>query len=283
MIFASLAIFSPLLAARFVAAQGAAHCQLMGNVSLLWGTTTDTVSTATPIGWSTSATAPTDATGHGLLAVRSTVSPTLWGAFACTGSVATGGGGGGGGPVGGGGGGVVNPRANGGTTSGPPGGGGGGGNAGGGGGGGGGAASIGVINMFGRRSTNAENYNPSAIADNSTNLCLTASSLEFPNITITRASCINPLNEVPWFTQAWQWSVSENNGTILPVVDSLVFMGTQSTAPLTFGTPTNYIPALQGSGVGAYVALNFLPGELDPAAAPSVPGLLISFALPPAA
>ncbi|KAJ7495263.1 hypothetical protein FB451DRAFT_1164003 [Mycena latifolia] len=266
MTFASLAIFSTLLAARFVAAQAPERCSLMGNVSLIWGTTADTASTATPIGWSTSATAPTDANGHGLLAVRSTISPTLWGAWACVGAPPTGGGGGGGGPTSGGGGGgrrgVVNPRANGGSTSGPPGGGG----AGGGGGGGNGAGvTTGLINMFGRRSTNADDYNPSAIADSSTNLCLTASALDLPNTTITRASCINALTDTPFFTQAWQWSVEEFNGTMLPVVDSLVFMGLQSITALPSGTPTNYVPTLVGSGVGAYVALDWLPGELDPA------------------
>jgi len=272
MTFASLAIFSTLLAARFVVA-APDSCQLMGNVSLLWGTTTDTLSTATPIGWSTSATAPTDANGHGLLAVRSTISPTLWGAYACTGAAATGGGGGGGGggPVGGGGGAV--PRANGGTTSGPPGGGGGGGGTAGGGtagGGGGGGASTGVINMFG------------AIADNSTGLCLTASSLDLPNITITRASCINPVNVIPDFTQGWQWSVTEFNGTLLAVADSLVFMGLQGTTPLALDTPTDYVPALVGSGVGAYVALEFLQGQLNPADATIAPGLLVSFVTPTA-
>ncbi|KAJ6589622.1 hypothetical protein B0H19DRAFT_1058620 [Mycena capillaripes] len=291
MTFASLAIFSTLLAMRFVTAQSPQRCNLMGNVSpltesrpnfqsLLWGTISETATTATPIGWSTSATAPTDANGHGLLAVRSTVSPTLWGAWGCVGAPPTGGGGGGGGPVGGGG--VVNPRANGGSTSGPPGGGGGGGN--GGNGGNGVGAGTGLFNMFGyaldvssRRSTNADNYNLSAIADNSTNLCLTASSLDLPNITITRASCINLLTDTPFFTQAWQWTVEEFNGTMLPVLDSLVFMGTQSITALTAGTPTNYVPALVGNGVGAYVALDWLPGELDPANV-SAPGLLVSFA-----
>ncbi|KAJ6565664.1 hypothetical protein B0H10DRAFT_2338486 [Mycena sp. CBHHK59/15] len=273
MTFASLAIFST-LAARFVAAQAPERCSLMGNVSLIRGTTSDTASTATPIGWSTSATAPTDANSHGLLAVRSTISPTLWGAWACGGAPPTGGGGGGGGPVGGGGGGVVNLHANGGTTSGPPGGGGGGNGNGSGGGGSGVGASTSLFNMFG---TNADNYNPSAIAENSTNLCLTASSLNLANTTITRASCINPLTDTPFFTQAWQWTVEEFNGTMLPVVDSLVFMGTQSITTLTVGTPTNYVPTLVGSGVGAYVALDWLPGELDPADVASTPGLLVSF------
>ncbi|KAJ7105518.1 hypothetical protein C8R44DRAFT_745683 [Mycena epipterygia] len=265
MTFASLAIFSTLLAASFVAVQATEICQLMGNVSLIWGTTSETLSTATPIGWSTSATAPTDANGRGLPEVRSTLSPTLWGAWACAGS---------------GGGGVVNPRANGGTTSGPP-----GGSSGENGNGGvGGGATNGVINMFGRRSTNADNYNPSAIADNSTNLCLTASSFNLPNITITRESCINPLDEAPAFAQAWQWTVSEVNRAVVPeVVDSLVFMGTQSNIALALGTPTNYVPTLVGSGVGAYVALDWLPGELDPADAASAPGLLILFAPPRAA
>jgi hypothetical protein len=140
-----------------------------------------------------------------------------------------------------------------------------------------------LISPPSRRNTNADNYNPSAIGDISTNLCLTASALEFPNITITRASCINPLNEVPFFTQGWQWTVPEFNGTILPGVDSLVFMGAQNNTALTFGTPTNYVPALVGKGVGAYIAFNWLPGELDPADAASAPGLLVSFAPPPAA
>jgi hypothetical protein len=109
--------------------------------SLFWGTTAQTNETATPIGWSTSASAPNDTSGHGILAVRATASPTLWGAFDCAGL-------GGGAP-----GGVVSSRANGGTTSGPPGGGGtGGGGPGGGNGGGGGGGTGGVnglVNFFG--------------------------------------------------------------------------------------------------------------------------------------
>jgi hypothetical protein len=135
-----------------------------------------------------------------------------------------------------------------------------------------------LISPPSRRSTNADNYNPSAIADSSTNLCLTASFLDLPNITITRASCINPLTDTPFFTQAWQWTVEEFNGTMLHVVNPLVFMGTQSITALTVGTPTNYVPTLVGSGVGAYVAFDWLPGELDPANVAITPGLLVSFA-----
>ncbi|KAJ7679967.1 hypothetical protein B0H17DRAFT_1232638 [Mycena rosella] len=260
MTFAFLALFSTLLAARFVAAQAPERCSLMGNVSLIWGTISDSASTATPIGWSTSATAPTDANGHGLLAVRSTISPTLWGAWACVGAPATGGGGGGGGPAGGAEAVLSIPaptavrRAVGAA-----------------------AQTATAAAATARRSTNADNYNPSAIADTTTNLCLTASALDIPNITITRASCINLLTDTPFFTQAWQWTVAEFNGTMLPVVDSLVFMGTQSLTALTFGTPTNYVPKLVGSGVGAYVAFDWLPGELDPAEVASTPGLLVSF------
>ncbi|KAJ6569004.1 hypothetical protein B0H19DRAFT_1349824 [Mycena capillaripes] len=52
--------------------------------SLFWGTTAQTNETATPIGWSTSASAPNDRSGHGILAVRATTSHTLWGAFDCS-------------------------------------------------------------------------------------------------------------------------------------------------------------------------------------------------------
>jgi hypothetical protein len=54
-------------------------------------------------------------------------------------------------------------------------------------------------------------------------------------------------------------------------------MGTQSITALTVGTPTNYVPTLVGSGVGAYVAFDWLPGELDPANVAITPGLLVSF------
>ncbi|KAF7340557.1 hypothetical protein MSAN_02127200 [Mycena sanguinolenta] len=251
----SLAIFCTLLAARFVAAQSPVHCTLMGNVSLYWGTTEETPATATPLGWSTSATAPTDATGHGLLAVRSTVSPTLWGAFSCVGSLTR--------------------RANGGTSSGPPGGtGGGNGNGNGNGGGTGGTGGTGVtppattqVNMFG------------AIADQGSNLCLTASALQFGNITVTRASCINALNTTPWFSQAWQWTMTEVNGVIVAGnLSSLVFMGTENQAALPLNTLTDYVPSLVGSGVGAYVAFDEVVGGVNPAEAGFVPGLVVNFA-----
>jgi len=232
----------------------------MGNVSLSWGTTVQTNATAKPIGWSTSASAPNDASGHGLLAVRSTVSPTLWGTFACTEA-----------PVGGKPGGVVNPRGNGGTTSGPTGGGGGGGNAGGNptGGGGGGAAGTstsGLVNFFG------------PIADITTNLCLTVNFDDLNNMTITRAGCIQNLDIVPHPTQAWQWSVFEDQGLIIPnLLSSLVFIGTQSISALATNVSTNYVPTLVGTGVGAYVALKQDPGALDPALAVTQPGLLVGF------
>ncbi|KAJ7053151.1 hypothetical protein C8F01DRAFT_1375322 [Mycena amicta] len=253
MTFASLAILSAFLVARVAgvpAAPAVETCSQMGTVSLFWGTTAETNETATPIGWSTSASAPNDASGHGLLAVRATTSPTLWGAFDCAGV-------GGGGP-----GGVVNSRANGGTTSGP---GGTGGGTGGGGGGGAGGAS-GLVNFFG------------AIADSDSNLCLTASFSNLQNMTITRAPCINSLGLVPDPTQAWQWSASETQHVVVAtVLDQLVFIGTQATSVLVIGSTTNYVPTLVGTGVGAYVALEHDLGGLDPADAATVPGLLISF------
>ncbi|KAJ6452455.1 hypothetical protein C8R45DRAFT_1040688 [Mycena sanguinolenta] len=244
----SLLIFCTLLAARFVAAQSPVHCTLMGNVSLYWGTTIQATTAATPLGWSTSATAPTDATGHGLLAVRSSVSPTLWGAFSCVGSLAA--------------------RANGGSSSGPPGGTGGGGNGNGNGGGGNATAPPPTqVNMFG------------AIADQGTNLCLTASALQFGNITVTRASCVNALNTTPWFTQAWQWTMNEVNGVaVVGNLSSLVYMGTENQAALPLGSLTDYVPALVGSGVGAYVAMDEVLGGVNPALAVAVPGLLVHFA-----
>ncbi|KAJ6569023.1 hypothetical protein B0H19DRAFT_1232055 [Mycena capillaripes] len=257
MTFTSLAIFSAFLAARFVpAAQAAETCSQMGTVSLFWGTTAQTNETATPIGWSTSASAPNDRSGHGLLAVRATSSPTLWGAFDCAGL-------GGGAP-----GGVVSSRANGGTTSGPPGGGGTGGGTGSGGGGGGGGTggANGLVNFFG------------AIADTDSNLCLTASFSDLQNMTITRATCINTLDVVPDPTQAWQWSASENQHVLVPtVLDQLVFIGPQATSVLAIGSTTNYVPTLVGTGVGAFVALEQDLGGLNPADAATEPGLLISF------
>ncbi|KAF7368529.1 hypothetical protein MVEN_00176200 [Mycena venus] len=260
MTFTSFAIFAALLAVP--AALAAETCSQMGTVSLppkslFWGTTSQTNQTATPIGWSTSASAPNDTNGHGILAVRSSTSPTLWGAFDCAGL-------GGGAP-----GGVVNSRANGGTTSGPP-GGGNSGNPGGGGGGGGGnggtGGANGLVNFFG------------AIGDSASNLCLTANFNNLNNMTITRATCIQPLNLVPDPTQAWQWSASEDQHVLVPtVLDSLVFIGTQATSVLAIGSTTNYVPTLVGTGVGAYVALEQDVGGLNPANAATEPGLLISF------
>ncbi|KAJ7434563.1 hypothetical protein FB451DRAFT_1195270 [Mycena latifolia] len=272
MTFTSLAIFSAFLAARVVSAAPAPTaetCSQMGTVSLFWGTTAQTNLTATPIGWSTSASAPNDSSGHGLLAVRATTSPTLWGAFDCAGL-------GGGAP-----GGVVSSRANGGTTSGGGGGGtgtgGGPGTGGGAGGGGGGTGGVnGLVNFFGWRING--NVNCSAIADTDSNLCLTASFSDLQNMTITRATCINPLGLEPDPTQAWQWAASEDQHVVVPtVLDQLVFIGTQATSVLAIGTTTNYVPTLVGTGVGAFVALEHDLGGVNPADAATEPGLLISF------
>ncbi|KAJ7455400.1 hypothetical protein FB451DRAFT_1407725 [Mycena latifolia] len=63
------------------AAQAAETCSQMDAVSLFWGTTAQTNETATPIGWSTSASAPNDTSGRGILAVRSSSSEILTSAF----------------------------------------------------------------------------------------------------------------------------------------------------------------------------------------------------------
>jgi hypothetical protein len=232
--------------------------------SLFWGTTAQTNQTATPIGWSTSASAPNDTSGHGILAVRATASPTLWGAFDCAGL-------GGGAP-----GGVVaaEPAADpvGGTA----------------------AAAAAVVPVASTassissgghsllitslHSTQRINGNCSAIGDTDSNLCLTASFSNLQNMTITRATCINPLNLVPDPTQAWQWATSENQHVVVAtVLDQLMFIGTQASSVLAIGSTTNYIPTLVGTGVGAYVALEHDIGAVDPADAATVPGLLISF------
>ncbi|KAJ7738961.1 hypothetical protein B0H16DRAFT_1759331 [Mycena metata] len=258
--FASVAIFAVLLTVP--AAQAFETCLQMGNFSLFWGTTVQTTTTAKPMGWSTSASAPTDATGHGILAVRSTVSPTLWPAFACTEPAA------GGGPPG-----KRAKRGNGGTTSGPTGGGGGGGPAGGGGnagggGGGGNNANVtsGPITFFG------------PVADPGTNLCLTVSFDDLNNMTVTRAGCIQTLDIVPHPTQAWQWTLVEDQGTVLPnELYSLVFIGTQSITALAANVSTNYVPTLVGTGVGAYVSLQQTVGGLNPSLAVTNPGLLVEF------
>jgi hypothetical protein len=127
-------------------------------------------------------------------------------------------------------------------------------------------------------STQRINGNCSAIADSDSNLCLTASFSNLQNMTIIRAPCINSLGLVPDPTQAWQWSASENQHVVVAtVLDQLVFIGTQATSVLAIGSTTNYVPTLVGTGVGAYVALEHDLGELDPADAATVPGLLISF------
>jgi len=233
------------------AAQAAETCSQIGTVSLFWGTTAQSNATATPLGWSTSATAPTDASGHGLLAVRSTTSPTLWGAFDCAGL-------GGGAPV---------SRRSGGPSAGGGGSTGGGGPGTGGGGGGGTGGSTGaLVNFFG------------AIGDTDSNLCLTASFDNLNNMTITRATCIQPLSAVPDPTQAWQWAADEIQHILEPIVlDQLVFIGTQATEVLAPGSATNYVPTIVGSGVGAYVALKEALGGVNPANAATQAGLQVSF------
>jgi len=268
MTFASFAILAALLAV--LPAQAAETCTQMGTVSLFWGTTAQTNDTATPIGWSTAASAPNDTAGHGILGVRSTVSPTVWGAFDCAG---LGGGAPGGsapvtaaGPAA-----TFNSRVNarsGGPSSGGGGatGGGGGGAGTGGGGGGGGGNGAGLVNFFG------------AIGDATSNLCLTANFNNLNNMTITRSTCIQPLNLVPDPTQAWQWAVTETQHVVdLTVLDSLAFIGTQATQVLAIGSSTNYVPRIVGTGVGAYVALTLDVGGVNPANFATVPGLLVSF------
>src|ERR1700761_9278440 len=150
MTFTSFAILAALLTVP--GAQAAETCSHMGNVvcyfffpssilscslfvvlftdpllpkSLFWGTTAQSNATARPIGWRTSASAPNDTSGHGILAAHASTSPTLWAAFDCAGLGA-----------------VVSPRV---TKSGPPSGSGGRPGSGGGGGTGG---TNGIVNFF---------------------------------------------------------------------------------------------------------------------------------------
>ncbi|KAJ7062100.1 hypothetical protein C8F01DRAFT_124131 [Mycena amicta] len=209
-----------------------AECVPVANVSLVWGLTTDTLTTATPVGFST---APVDADGRVLLATRASIPAHAWNAIGCNvvGKItgrAGGGGGGGGGPVGGGGG----PA-----------------------GGGGGAVTTTTV-TFG------------AIADLSDNICLTVSNVQAgSNMTITHQACIQPLTSVPDVSQAWLWTTSPNLA-----LTTLVFLGASTV--VTAGTPTDYVPSLVGTGIGAYVDLvfqqgGFLPSEVNE-------GLLMSFA-----
>ncbi|KAJ7195174.1 hypothetical protein GGX14DRAFT_677240 [Mycena pura] len=323
-----LAILSSLLATSSVSA---IRCSLTaGNVTLLWGVTTDTLDLAIPLGFGTT---PVDAEGRPILAMGGSLPTQALNAYSCDGgaggaggagngstggvgggvvgtedqngggtaggggtgtSGGGGGGGGGGGASGGGpgsssngggggpGGGLGNSSTGGGGMGGGAGGGASGGNGGAGGGasgssggpgssgngGGGGGASNGMINVFG------------ALADPSTNTCLTASSLDGANITLSQAACIAPLTGtagggVPDASQTFQWTV-QVGGAFTPL-DALVFLGNR-----TVGAPTDYVPSLVGSGVGAYVSLQFQPRALDPAAGggagAGADGLLISIA-----
>ncbi|KAJ7062101.1 hypothetical protein C8F01DRAFT_1230572 [Mycena amicta] len=209
-------------------APSAAACGLVGNVSLVWGSTTDTLTTAIPVGFST---APVDGAGHVLLATRTTIPAHAWNAIGC--HVSGGGGaGGGGGNVG-----RAAPAA------------------GGGGGGGGGPATTSVA--FG------------AIADLDTNLCLTVSNMQAGlNMTISREACIQPLTNVPDVSQAWEWTTSPSSA-----LTTLVFLG--ATTLVAAETPTNYVPSLVGTGIGAYVDLVFHQGAFLPSGVNK--GLLVSF------
>ncbi|KAF7354678.1 hypothetical protein MSAN_01381500 [Mycena sanguinolenta] len=227
--FARLAVLSALLAATSVSA--GVSCNLVGNVTLLWGTVSDNTTTATPIGFSTASTAPTDAGGHVLLATRTDIPAHAWGAYQCIRSTAGGGGGGNSGGGGGGGGG---------TMSAPP-------------------APVGPT-MFG------------VIGQTDPNLCLTVSGLDTGNLTISRQTCIGDFVGLPDQSQSFQWTFST-----APVLQSLVFIGDQSTVALTPETPTNYIPSLFGpvGAIGDYVRFDFQEGAL--LQTPETPGLLIDF------
>ncbi|KAJ7023749.1 hypothetical protein C8F04DRAFT_1304428 [Mycena alexandri] len=276
MTYTRLAILSTLLAASSVSA---VRCSLTsGAITLLWGTTTDTLATATPLGFDTTA---VDANGNGILATLDSISTRALTAYSCDGgaggasgagngntggqgggNAGTGGGGntgGGGGSTGGGGG------STGGGAAGGQGGGLGGGASGGGGmpsSGTGTSSSSGTINVFG------------ALADPTTNLCLTASGFGIGNITVSQETCITPLNNgtIPHASQAFQWTITNGTSTVY----SLVFIGDQHMSAVGLGTATNYVPSLVGSGADEYVALDFLGGGLLPAEAGSTEGLLIN-------
>ncbi|KAJ7221359.1 hypothetical protein GGX14DRAFT_540516 [Mycena pura] len=256
-----VAILSSLLAASSVFAQ----CSLAtGDVTLLWGVTTSTA--AVPLGFGTT---PVDAQGRAILAITDSFPTQVLTAYSCDedgidgstdqngGSDTSGGpgpsgpGNGGGSPTKGGTGPSGPGNGNGSPTKGGP------GPSGPGNGGGsptsGGPGPSG--NVFG------------ALADVSTNLCLTASSLGSANITISQEACITPLTGdggVPDPSQTFQWTIV--NGTA--AMDSFVFIGDG------VGAATNYVPSVVGSGVGAYVSLQFQPSGLDSAA--DAEGLLIS-------
>ncbi|KAJ6471465.1 hypothetical protein C8R45DRAFT_1165237 [Mycena sanguinolenta] len=256
MTFNSFAILAALLAVPAAQAAGTAQtCSEMGTVSLFWGTTTESILTATPIGFSTSAGAPTDASGNSVLAVQASPSATLFGAFDCVGR-------GGGAPGG------VAKRSNGPSAGGGGAAGGGGPGAAGGGGGatGTGGATGGLVNFFG------------AIADSASNLCLTANLADLNNMTIIQAPCIQPLTLVPDPSQAWQWVTDESAHVVVAnKLDQLAFIGTQASEVLAIGSTTNYVPTVVGTGAGSFVALELDAGAVNPADTDTVSGLLISF------
>ncbi|KAF7344256.1 hypothetical protein MVEN_01716900 [Mycena venus] len=290
MTYTRLAILSTLLAASSVSA---VRCSLTpGDITLLWGTTTDTLTTATPLGFGT----PVDANGNGILATLDSVSTRALTAYSCDGGAGgasgagngnTGGQGGGaaaggqGGGLGGGasGGGGAAGGQGGGLGGGASGGGGvGGGASGGGGGVGGGASGGGGSSSSGGGSSSASgSINVfGALADPTTNLCLTASGFLAGNITISQETCITPLNNgtIPDASQAFQWTITNGTSTMY----SLVFIGDQHMSAVGLGTATNYVPSLVESGADEYVALDFLRGGLLPAGAGSTEGLLINIA-----
>ncbi|KAJ6536242.1 hypothetical protein B0H19DRAFT_1271030 [Mycena capillaripes] len=265
MTYTRLAILSTLLAASSVSA---VRCSLTpGAITLLWGTTAEALTTATPLGFGST---QVDANGNGILATLDSISTRALTAYSCNGGAGGAGGAGDGNTGGQGGGNPGNGGQNGGGNAGGGAAGGQGGGLGGGASGGGGSpssgggtpSSSGTINVFG------------ALADPTTDLCLTASGFGTGNITISQEACITPLNNgtIPDASQAFQWTITNGTSTLY----SLVFIGDQHMSAVGLSTATNYVPSLVGSD--EYVALEFLPGGLLPAVAGSTEGLLVNIA-----
>ncbi|KAJ6589623.1 hypothetical protein B0H19DRAFT_1249159 [Mycena capillaripes] len=109
---------------------------------------------------------------------------------------------------------------------------------------------------------NAKSY--SALADVSTNLCLTASGLDTGNITISRATYHAAHH---WYNAGHvadiQWTIVNDTATM----NSFVFLGDQrfrAGLSVGVGTSTNHVPG-ESASVDAYVALEFERAGLVPA------------------
>ncbi|KAJ7614827.1 hypothetical protein FB45DRAFT_1108985 [Roridomyces roridus] len=87
--------------------------------------------------------------------------------------------------------------------------------------------------------------------------CLTISALNATNATISLQTCVD-ISTPPVPTQTFEW-IGTNYITY-----GWAFLGAQGPLPLSPSISTDYVPSIVGSGVGAYVSMDYVPGGLPP-------------------